>query len=194
MDGIDLAREVKLRWPLLPVILTSGHPRGRVGELPPGVAYMPKPWQPLNVLIAAERALASRAWCAAWAGERERSGSPFSFGENSEEEEVMESGSEDRDLGESLSKLGATSMAEIEKLIAELQETRNFFESEGERIQRETARYNPCLRRGPLSLDYWTRLPSQFWHSTRRLAGVNWTIVSRKSAFRVTNLEESPAG
>jgi len=24
MDGVDLAREVKLRWPLLPVILTSG--------------------------------------------------------------------------------------------------------------------------------------------------------------------------
>ncbi len=59
MDGIDLAHEVKMRWPLLPVILTSGHPRERVGELPPGVAYMPKPWQPLNVLIAAEQALAS---------------------------------------------------------------------------------------------------------------------------------------
>jgi DNA-binding NtrC family response regulator len=57
MDGIDLAREVKMRWPLL--VLTSGHPRERVGELPPGVAYMPKPWQPLNVLIAAEQALAS---------------------------------------------------------------------------------------------------------------------------------------
>jgi CheY-like chemotaxis protein len=57
MDGIDLAREVKMRWPLLPVILTSEHPRERVG-LPPGVAYMPKPWQPLNVLIAAEQALA----------------------------------------------------------------------------------------------------------------------------------------
>jgi DNA-binding NtrC family response regulator len=28
MDGIDLEREVKkMRWPLLPVILTSGHPR-----------------------------------------------------------------------------------------------------------------------------------------------------------------------
>jgi CheY-like chemotaxis protein len=54
MNGIDLAREVKMRWPLLPVVLTSGHPRDRVGELPPGVAYMPKPWQPLNVLIAAE--------------------------------------------------------------------------------------------------------------------------------------------
>jgi CheY-like chemotaxis protein len=58
MDGIDLAREVKMRWPLLPVILTSGHPRERVGVLPAGVAYKPKPWQPLNVLIAAEQALA----------------------------------------------------------------------------------------------------------------------------------------
>jgi DNA-binding NtrC family response regulator len=35
MDGIDLAREVKLRWPFLPVILTLGHPRERVGELRP---------------------------------------------------------------------------------------------------------------------------------------------------------------
>jgi DNA-binding NtrC family response regulator len=59
MDGTDLAREVKMRWPLLPVILTSGHPCERVGELPRGVAYMPKPWQPLNVLIAAEQAFAS---------------------------------------------------------------------------------------------------------------------------------------
>ena len=59
MNGIDLAREVKMRWPLLPVILTSGHPCERVGKLPPGVAYMRKPWQPLNVLIAAEQALAS---------------------------------------------------------------------------------------------------------------------------------------
>jgi hypothetical protein len=58
-NGIDLAREVKIRWPLLPMILTSGHPREHVGKLPPGVAYMPKPWQPLNVLIAAEQALAS---------------------------------------------------------------------------------------------------------------------------------------
>src|SRR6266478_1971457 len=59
MDGVDLAWEVKLRWPLLPVILTSGLTRERVGDLPLGVDYMPKPWQPLNVLIAAEQALAS---------------------------------------------------------------------------------------------------------------------------------------
>jgi len=58
MDGVDLSWEVKLRWPLLPIILTSGHPLERIRELPPGVAYMPKPWQPLNMLIAAEQASA----------------------------------------------------------------------------------------------------------------------------------------
>jgi hypothetical protein len=35
MDGTDLAREGKMRWPLLRAILTSGHPLERVGELPP---------------------------------------------------------------------------------------------------------------------------------------------------------------
>ena len=60
MDGIDLAWEVKLRWPLLPMVLTSGHPREheRVCELPAGVAFVPKPWQPFNVLVVAEEALA----------------------------------------------------------------------------------------------------------------------------------------
>jgi CheY-like chemotaxis protein len=56
MDGIDLAWEVRQRWPFLPVILTSGYPGQRVSELPPGVRYIPKPWQPLNLLIAAEQA------------------------------------------------------------------------------------------------------------------------------------------
>jgi hypothetical protein len=55
-----IGTEVKLRWPLLPMILTSGHPLERIRELPPGVAYMPKPWKPLNVLIATEQALALR--------------------------------------------------------------------------------------------------------------------------------------
>jgi len=61
MDGIDLAWEVKLRWPLLPMVFD---PRGirarreRVCKLPPGVAFLPKPWQPFNVLVVAEEALA----------------------------------------------------------------------------------------------------------------------------------------
>jgi DNA-binding NtrC family response regulator len=56
MDGVDLAHEAKQRWPQLAVVLTSGNPGDRLGDLPPGVRYMPKPWQPLDVLIAAERA------------------------------------------------------------------------------------------------------------------------------------------
>ena len=59
MDGIDLAWEVKARWPRLPMILTSGNPPNRGGDLPAGITYMPKPWQPLKVLIAAEEAIAS---------------------------------------------------------------------------------------------------------------------------------------
>lgn len=56
MDGVDLAREVKMRWPHLTVIVTSGNPGERLEHLPAGVIYMPKPWQPLNVLMVAERA------------------------------------------------------------------------------------------------------------------------------------------
>lgn len=56
MNGIDLAREVKMRWPHLVVILTSGNAGAHLDELPPGVDYMPKPWKALNVLKAAERA------------------------------------------------------------------------------------------------------------------------------------------
>jgi hypothetical protein len=40
-----------------------------------------------------------------------------------------------------IEKIGATSIAEIEKLIGEMQEAKNFLQSEGERIQREMARY-----------------------------------------------------
>jgi WD40 repeat protein len=30
---------------------------------------------------------------------------------------------------------------------------------------------NPCLRRGPLSWEYWTRLPGGLWRGAQRLAG-----------------------
>jgi DNA-binding NtrC family response regulator len=61
MDGTDLAWEVKLRWPLLPVVLTSGYLCERMGDLPPGIGYVSKPWRPLDVLIAADEALANGA-------------------------------------------------------------------------------------------------------------------------------------
>jgi DNA-binding NtrC family response regulator len=59
MNGVDLAWELKMRWPFLPVILTSGHALKLAEELPPGVNYMPKPWQPLSLIVAAQQALVS---------------------------------------------------------------------------------------------------------------------------------------
>jgi hypothetical protein len=47
----------------------------------------------------------------------------------------------DADIAPVIRKVGATSIAEIEKLIGELQETKNFLQSEADRIERETARY-----------------------------------------------------
>ena len=45
------------------------------------------------------------------------------------------------DIAPLIRKVGAPSISEIEKLIGELQETKNFLQSEAERIERETARY-----------------------------------------------------
>jgi prophage DNA circulation protein len=47
----------------------------------------------------------------------------------------------DMDIAPLVHKVGATSIAEIEKLIGELQEARDFLQSEGERVRRETERY-----------------------------------------------------
>jgi len=47
----------------------------------------------------------------------------------------------DVDIAPLIQKVGATSIAEIEKLIGELQQAKHFLQTEGERIQRETVRY-----------------------------------------------------
>ena len=61
MDGVDLAQELKMRWPRLMIILTSGNAGQRLAHLPFGVQYMAKPWRPLNLLMAAERAIRDRS-------------------------------------------------------------------------------------------------------------------------------------
>jgi CheY-like chemotaxis protein len=59
MDGVDLAREAKMRWPHLTIVLTSGDDSERLQHLPAGVIYMPKPWKSRDVLIEVGRAKAS---------------------------------------------------------------------------------------------------------------------------------------
>jgi CheY-like chemotaxis protein len=57
LDGIDFARRVRVLWPSIPIIVTSGYPAG-VRSLPEDVVYMPKPWLALDVLVQAEHATA----------------------------------------------------------------------------------------------------------------------------------------
>jgi len=56
LDGVDLARRVKVLWPHITMIVTSGYAESRPQALPAGVTYMPKPWLALDVLVQAERA------------------------------------------------------------------------------------------------------------------------------------------
>lgn len=52
MTGKELAEMVTKRYPAISVIVTSGD---KVGELPSGTVFLPKPWPALEVLKHAER-------------------------------------------------------------------------------------------------------------------------------------------
>ena len=56
MDGMALARSVAVLWPSISVIVTSGELGERFHDLPDGCVYVPKPWRPLDIVAAAERA------------------------------------------------------------------------------------------------------------------------------------------
>ena len=56
LDGVDLARRVKALWPHVSMVVTSGFGARRPEKLPDTVAYMPKPWLALEVLMQAEKA------------------------------------------------------------------------------------------------------------------------------------------
>jgi len=57
MSGIDLARTVRIKWPWVRTVLTSGlSPEEQLEDMPRDVRFMPKPWRALEVLIEAERA------------------------------------------------------------------------------------------------------------------------------------------
>jgi CheY-like chemotaxis protein len=58
MSGVDLARSVRLKWPWIRIMLTSGGPlEDGSGKLPRDVRFTPKPWRALEVLMEAERAV-----------------------------------------------------------------------------------------------------------------------------------------
>jgi CheY-like chemotaxis protein len=56
MSGVDLARTVRLKWPWVRTVLTSGAPLDDSSDVPREVRFMSKPWRALDVLVEAERA------------------------------------------------------------------------------------------------------------------------------------------
>jgi CheY-like chemotaxis protein len=57
MSGVDLARMVKVKWPWISTVLTSGAPLEVDYERAlRDVRFMPKPWRALDVLVEAEKA------------------------------------------------------------------------------------------------------------------------------------------
>ena len=56
MDGIALAGRIAVLWPALSVLVTSGDLDAASGGLPPRTTFIPKPWRPLDIVAAAERA------------------------------------------------------------------------------------------------------------------------------------------
>jgi CheY-like chemotaxis protein len=60
MSGVDLARTVRIKWPWVRTVLTSGGPlNDESSTVPRDVRFMPKPWRALEVLMEAERAAQS---------------------------------------------------------------------------------------------------------------------------------------
>lgn len=56
MSGIALAERVCVLWPTLSVLVTSGDLNAGRSSLPARATFIPKPWRPLDIVAAAERA------------------------------------------------------------------------------------------------------------------------------------------
>lgn len=60
MDGIDLACELRDRWPHTRVVTTSGGcDKRRLAKLPKPTRHLEKPWRALDIIIELERAIAA---------------------------------------------------------------------------------------------------------------------------------------
>jgi CheY-like chemotaxis protein len=49
MDGLNLARAIRGRWPPIKIVATSGSPNVGEPDLPEGGRFLPKPYSPHQV-------------------------------------------------------------------------------------------------------------------------------------------------
>jgi hypothetical protein len=72
----------------------------------------------------------------------------------------------DTEIGQLIQKAEATSIAEIDRLLAELEEAKNYLQSEGKRIELEMARYTNLAQMTSLTAKIISDAVSQ-WHPAR---------------------------
>ena len=58
MDGLMLAAAIRNRWPPIKIVVTSGHRKVSVGDLPVEAQFMPKPYE-MDKVAATFRTMAS---------------------------------------------------------------------------------------------------------------------------------------
>jgi CheY-like chemotaxis protein len=49
MDGLNLARAVRNRWPPIKIIVTSGREKPTKSDLPAGALFLPKPYSEVSI-------------------------------------------------------------------------------------------------------------------------------------------------
>lgn len=59
MDGLKLAAAIRDRWPPIKIVVTSGHRKVDISDLPPEAQFVPKPYNS-DKLVASFRQLASQ--------------------------------------------------------------------------------------------------------------------------------------
>jgi CheY-like chemotaxis protein len=61
MDGLKLAAVVRLRWPPIKIVATSGQVKIGVGDLPQGSRFLQKPYSPAEIMKTLRELMAAKA-------------------------------------------------------------------------------------------------------------------------------------
>jgi rhamnose utilization protein RhaD (predicted bifunctional aldolase and dehydrogenase) len=86
----------------------------------------------------------------------------------------------DTEIAPLIQQVGATSIAEIDRLIAELQEAKNYLQSEGERVEREMVRYTKLTQMASFTAKIIFDVISQ-WHPASNQQKTNASEITAAS-------------
>jgi CheY-like chemotaxis protein len=59
MNGLELAESVHVRWPIIRIVITSGHVRLRDDQIPDDGVFLPKPYALNNIVVKVREVLDS---------------------------------------------------------------------------------------------------------------------------------------